>query len=479
MNHRWLKILVSGGLLAQAQTVNLRGTVSSGGQPVSGAIVTLIKQGLKDTTGSDGVYVFSKTSTAIAPSLSGTKMITLAGGALEFELTEPSPVAIDLFDINGKRLKSENIGVQGTGRYRWTIEGDYSANQILIVRASIGNQVSTFRYMPISGGQATQGTNRTRALGRSLAMTATAIDSIEVTAPGFSSKRAMVESYVGQLDISLDRIDNSGDRWGGLNNPPAKSAGCGKPAGLTTALRTIMSGGKSREYWIDLPPNYDMNKPSKVVFVYHWSGGTAASMKNNKYYNIQPLATAANIPTIFVAPTHSASEADHTEFLDILSLVESNLCVDSTRIFATGYSLGAMMSYSLSTKQQAKLRAVATIEAANFNVWLPNPKPKDPIAYMGITGMQDEVCIWDGGSGRGAKYIALEKAGNNGCTVGSDVPHWTSGGHFTYEYAGCKPDYPVVIATFNGKHGKAEVNKDPGATSSWVPKEIWGFFTRF
>lgn len=273
----------------------------------------------------------------------------------------------------------------------------------------------------------------------------------------------------------------SGDRWGGLKNPPVKSAGCGKPAGITTALTTIMSGGKSREYWIDVPANYDMNKPSLVVFIYHWSGGSAASMKNNKYYNIQPLATAANIPTIFIAPTHSASEADHGVFLDILAHVETNLCVDTTRVFSTGYSLGGMMTYSLTTKQQAKLRAGAGIAAANFNVWLPNPKIVEPIAYMGITGMSDEICKWVNNDAKkeGAKYIALEKAANNGCTVGADVPHWTSGNHFTYEYEGCKTGYPVVISTFDGAHGKAEVNKDPGASSSWVPKDIWAFFTRF
>jgi poly(3-hydroxybutyrate) depolymerase len=271
----------------------------------------------------------------------------------------------------------------------------------------------------------------------------------------------------------------SGDKWGGLKNPPIKSAGCGKPAGITTGMKTIMSGGKSRDYSIDVPATYDQNAPHRVVFIYHWSGGSAASMKNNRYYNIQPLATAANIPTIFIAPTHSASEADHTVFLDLLAYAGANLCVDSTRVFSTGYSLGGMMTYSLSTKQQAKIRAGAGIAAANFNVWLPNPKNKESIAYMGITGMQDELCIWDGGSGRGAKYIALEKAANNGCMVGTDVPHWTSGNHFTYEYLGCKPGYPVVISTFEGKHGGAEANKDPGASSSWVPKEIWEFFMRF
>jgi poly(3-hydroxybutyrate) depolymerase len=272
-----------------------------------------------------------------------------------------------------------------------------------------------------------------------------------------------------------------GDRWGGLKNPPVKSAGCGKPAGITTALTTIMSGGRSREYWIDVPANYEQDKPHLVVFIYHWSGGNAAAMKNSKYYNIQPIATAANIPTIFIAPTHSASEADHGVFLDILAHVETNLCVDSSRVFSTGYSLGGMMTYSLTTKQQAKLRAGAGIAAANFNVWLPNPKNNEPIAYMGITGMSDEICKWVNSDARkeGAKYIALEKATNNGCTVADDVPHWTSGPHFTYEYEGCKPGYPVVISTFDGKHGGAEGNRDPGATSSWVPKEIWEFFTRF
>lgn len=478
MNHRLFSMLVlASGLLVQAQTINLRGVITSGGKPVPGAIVTLVNQGLKDTTGSDGAYALSRASTAISPSMSGAGMVTLDRGTLEFELAEPSAVQIDVIDLQGNRLKSENLGMQGAGHYRWAIEGSYSAHQMLIVRVSIGNRMSSLRHMPMSGGQAGLGVSTmAMAQGQGLARTAAVIDTVAVVAAGYTTKRVLVESYDAMLDIVLDR---NNDRWGGLKNPPTRSAGCGKTPSISTALRTITSGGKSREYWIDLPPNYDKNTPSKVIFVYHWVGGKAASMKNNKYYNIQPQATAAKVPTIFIAPTHGASEADHGVFLDILSFVEKNLCVDTTRVFSTGYSHGGMMTYSLTTKHQNRLRAAAGIAAANFNVWLPNPKLKDPIAYMGITGMYDEICIWDGGSGRGAKYIALEKATNNGCKVGTDVPHWTSGAHFTYEYTGCKPGYPVVIATFNGKHGGAEANKDPGASSSWVPKEIWNFFSRF
>ncbi len=246
-------------------------------------------------------------------------------------------------------------------------------------------------------------------------------------------------------------------------------------------MKTIMSGGTSQQYAIDVPANYDENKPNVVMFAYHYSGGSAAIMKQSGYYHFQPLAMADNIPVIFVAPNHSASQADHAVFLALVAYVEENLCVDTTRIFTTGYSLGAMMSYSLSTNHQDKLRAAATIEAANFNVYLPMPKIKEPIAYLGITGMTDTLCMWDGGPMKGAKAIALEKAADNGCTVpaGNNIPTWTSGPHFTYEFQGCTPDHPLIVATFNGPHGGAEVQKDPGSSTSWVPTAIWDFFKRF
>jgi poly(3-hydroxybutyrate) depolymerase len=41
-------------------------------------------------------------------------------------------------------------------------------------------------------------------------------------------------------------------------------------------MKTIMSGGKSRDYSIDVPATYDQNAPHRVVFIYHWSGGSAA-----------------------------------------------------------------------------------------------------------------------------------------------------------------------------------------------------------
>jgi len=475
MHHRLLFFLaLSNGLLAGAQTVNLRGTISSGGQPVSGAIVTLLKLNLKDTTGADGTYAITKTITGISPRSSGGGIISLSGGALEIELTEASPVVIEVFDIKSNLLKVENLGVQGAGHYSWNIPGVYGANKLLIVRASVGNKVSTFRCMPSTGGNAAF--TKSPSSGRAMAKTAAAVDSLEVTASGHTSKTVMVEAYYAQLNVSLTAVDNSGDKWGGLKNPPAKSAGCGKPTTITTGIKTSANTG---EYAIDIPANYDMNTPHTVIFAFISSGGTAANVVSNHFYRLKPLADAAKKPIIFIGPSHGAKEIDHSRFNALLDLVKANLCVDSTRVFATGYSLGGMMTYSLSTLQQSKIRAAAAMAATNFNVWLPNPKLKDPIAYFGITAMADQTCAWDAGNGHGSKYIIIEKATNNGCEVPAEIPTWKSGNHVVYEFKNCKPGYPVVQSTLPGGHPGIPIAKDPGQSDSWVPKEIWDFFMRF
>ncbi|MEO6097638.1 MAG: carboxypeptidase-like regulatory domain-containing protein, partial [Fibrobacteria bacterium] len=123
MNHQLSLILVlMNGLMVGAQTVNLRGAITSGGgQPVSGAIVTLLKLNLKDTTGADGTYAISKTISAISPGPSGDGLISFSGRALELELAESAPVVIEIFDIKSNLLKVENRGVQGAGHYSWNI----------------------------------------------------------------------------------------------------------------------------------------------------------------------------------------------------------------------------------------------------------------------------------------------------------------------------------------------------------------------
>jgi poly(3-hydroxybutyrate) depolymerase len=279
----------------------------------------------------------------------------------------------------------------------------------------------------------------------------------------------------------------SGDIWGGLKNPPRKSPGCDKPASLTNGKKTIMSSGVARSYIIDIPASYDPAKPYRLFYASHGLGGTAEGTVSSNFFGLKSQATAANEPAIFVAgqgPTKNGNTTwgqaeDHVFFDDVTTAVKDGLCVDTTRVFITGMSMGGMYSYSLSTDRQKGFRAGVGLAPTNFNIWLPNPKLTDPIAWMQTTGDVDTYCPWvtNEAEKRGSKFIALEKATDNGCTIPAMVPFWESGAHLCYDFAGCKPGYPVKACSFGGPH--TDNNRDPGSNVNWIAVESWKFFMQF
>ena len=261
-----------------------------------------------------------------------------------------------------------------------------------------------------------------------------------------------------------------------LKNPPVSSAGCGKPATITSskypAYRTIMSSGDTRQYVIDMPPNYDMNKPYRIIYASHGSGGEGNDIQREHYYALQTIADAAS-SVIFISASGLGGIwglKDVPLFDDILDYVKQNACVDESRVFVLGFSFGGMYSYSLSMTRQKTIRAGIGMSPANYNIHIP-PKSHDPIAWMQSTGMSDRTCPWvaDDASMKGSKFIAIEHGTDNGCTLPSPIPTWTSGDMVCVDFGGCKPGYPTKVCTFNGGHGL------PPGSASWM----WDFITQF
>ncbi|HEY1155788.1 MAG TPA: cellulose-binding protein, partial [Arthrobacter sp.] len=89
----------------------------------------------------------------------------------------------------------------------------------------------------------------------------------------------------------------------------AASTGCGTAPALTSGNHTIQSGGQNRSYILRVPAGYDSNHPYRLIFGFHWRGGTANDVDsggtdgyNWSYYGLRRLADNANNGTIFVAP---------------------------------------------------------------------------------------------------------------------------------------------------------------------------------
>ena len=272
-----------------------------------------------------------------------------------------------------------------------------------------------------------------------------------------------------------------------LKNAPIPSAGRGKDLGdFKSGIYTMTSAGLERRYTIDIPADYDKNKPYRLIFCMHYMNGHMNTMVNEKFYGLKTYAQRDNVPCIFVAPEgytdgspwRGRDDKDHVFFGDMLALFKDKLNVDTSRIFCCGFSFGAMVTYSLSLDFAKDLRAVACYAPANWNIYLPANK-HEPIAFYSTTGTTDGTCRWINSDARkqGGKYCVLQHLEDNGLAVLPEIPLATTSTHVTTEFKGLKPEYPVVFGSFVGPH--TDSNRDPGSNVNWISKETWDFFMRF
>jgi poly(3-hydroxybutyrate) depolymerase len=472
-------------LAVNAQDINLRGKITgSGDAPVSGAIVTLIGQNMKDTTGSDGTYEIKHITDVLhfqelQPEYSS---FIVQKGVLVFSIPETTPLKVELFDVKGNLLKREAMSNVPKGFYRFGIAENVRAANVLIIRVALGNDTKTFRYLPLENGSCA--INRISAgippATENRLMKLMAIDdTVSITAEGYKEKKQAIVLYDQELDFTLEPESSASDT--------GRSAGCGKALGSfnKTGNNTMKSSGKNRTYRIDIPSDYDKDKPYRLIFGMHCMGGSADKVagttdQSKNYYGLKTQAQKDNIQCIYVAPLGNGDgtwqgEPDRTFFFDLQKLLKDSLCIDTTRVFSVGFSFGAMFTYALSLKYPEILRAAACNAPANFAMDQP-PNRHIPLAYVQTTGTQDGTCPWERGS-VGGKYCLLQHAEDNGCKTDNTIKLANSGTHVVTEFEDCEEGYPVRFMSHNGGH---ECNKtDQGSNVDWIPVEFWNFFKRF
>ena len=276
----------------------------------------------------------------------------------------------------------------------------------------------------------------------------------------------------------------------GAAAPPASqatTAGCGKAPTLASGNHTIQSSGQNRSYILRVPANYDNNHAYRLVFGFHWVGGTANDVDsggtdgyNWSYYGLRRLADAAGNGTIFVAPQGNGNGwgnpggQDVTFVDDMIRQLEGGLCVDTTQLFSAGFSYGGAMTYALACARATVFRAVAVYSGANLSGCNGGTQP---IAYMGLHGLRDNVLPIANGRALRDTFVR-----NNGCTP-QNPPEPAQGSltHIVTTYTGCKPGYPVEWAAFDGAgHDPGPID---GSTAdgwhTWTSGEVWKFFSQF
>ncbi|KAK0614476.1 hypothetical protein B0T14DRAFT_570410 [Immersiella caudata] len=258
-------------------------------------------------------------------------------------------------------------------------------------------------------------------------------------------------------------VASTGDLTGVL---AANSSGCGKEPTITDGPHTAVANGKTREFIIKLPANYDKNRPYRLIFTFHPLNGSARQVANGDsstepFYGLPPVS---NNSAIFVSPNGQVAGSvggmmgwanaggEDVLFVDaIMEKIEAALCINQDLRFSTGFSYGGAISYALASLGGG---------------------PKSPIAFYQQHGTGDQVLPISGA--RQVRDILLRA---NGCTP--VTPEVTPNGATSTQvvYKGCKEGFPATWVVFNGPHTPAYA--DAGSVKPIGGPNFWNFLSQF
>ena len=472
---------------ASAYTVS--GTVKDNtNKAVAGAEVTLIKENKSTVTDSRGKFTIHEdevspgdtispgdTTTPHAIVASHTPgYISINSGILSFSQSGSSPVQVRIFDLVGNQVFKQTL--YGSGQVDLT--SSVKARGVYVAQVAVGSAKQAFRFT--ANGNYSASFSET---GHALLKEVQKGETLRVVAEGFDTLTVPLGTLDTTLELKLNAAATQQTYAFGyaIGNDPTPSKGCGKDNTLKNYFK-FTGGGIEHEVYLDLPENYDKNKPYRLVFGMHCMGGSAQNVAKNEHYYGYRDQKGAKESTIFVAPHgytdnmpwRCGDNKDHLFFDEILTYLNENLCVDTSRVFSSGFSFGAMYSNSLAQTFQHRLRGVVVFATADQVIYLPKNAGK-PIAWMGTVGLSDGTC--PPSMGRSARDRILKNNGPEGHTdcTGEKATEYTGGNHVCYDYKTVDPRFPVKWCTFKGGH-QWDMRENG---KLWASDIGWEFITQF
>jgi poly(3-hydroxybutyrate) depolymerase len=276
----------------------------------------------------------------------------------------------------------------------------------------------------------------------------------------------------GTTSIGTTATGGAGGAGGGTGTGTSPSGtkpsdGCGKDpttlksatVGQASPVNTI-SG--SRQFLVRWPSNYDNKKAYPLHIGLHGANGNL-SENGKDNFGLWTLSKNSVIFVTLAAVSGLWSSSTDVAYADaVIKQVESELCIDTSRVMLEGFSMGAAMSWYLTGSRPGVFRAVVGHSGGGVG----GTPALSPVAYLGSLGT--------GESGNGQNTQTDQFAKANGCTI-ETLPTATTGKHVCTPYKGCKEGFPVTWCSYDGGHGFQDT--DSGSSSTWVPQAVWDFLS--
>ncbi|TNC29734.1 alpha/beta hydrolase family esterase [Amycolatopsis alkalitolerans] len=281
----------------------------------------------------------------------------------------------------------------------------------------------------------------------------------------------------------------------GPEDHPVPTTGCllAPPSvpGQTTRLG-LESGGYQRNYLMHLPANYDPARRLPVVLAFHGRKGNGS--------DIEAFSGLDALDAIVVYPVGLPGEADEPAWQgapyqppsddvlfvsDLLDRLQSTVCADPQRIYATGKSNGGGFTALLACRLPNRIAAFATVAGAFYPETAQGCRPGRPVSIVDFHGTADPIVGYEGeASSHGEPLPALMDwiqgwADHDYCgpatttAIGSDV--------LEFAFTGCAAGSDVVHYRIEGAGhtwpGEL-VDSGPGSATQTISatRVLWDFF---
>jgi len=220
-------------------------------------------------------------------------------------------------------------------------------------------------------------------------------------------------------------------------------------------------GGQTRTYLLHIPTGYYGKAHLPLVFVLHGAtesndsvenlSGMSAKADREHFIAVYPRGTG-RLPTWNAGNCCGYGVVNHVDdagfFRALLEKLEGEYAVDRKRVYFTGISNGAMMSYRIACEMSEQVAAIAPVEGALKS----DCHPAVPVSVLIFHGTADRLVPFNG-STRMQRYNSVAYAVDfwvrrDGCST-APAHEETEESH-TDKYSGCRDGTGVALYAIQG-----------------------------
>jgi len=261
-----------------------------------------------------------------------------------------------------------------------------------------------------------------------------------------------------------------------------------------------------RSYLVNLPPNYNDSNNFSLVIALHGTGGSAGQMETD--YKLTAKSNSAKFIIVYpegvrsdgilgirtwnagnccdYAMEHNVDDVKYIK--QLIQTLTGRYKINPKKVYVTGMSNGAMMSYRLGCELSAQLAAIAPVSGTLITTQACTPARQIPILH--IHSAIDTKVPYQGGYGLANYYFPPVDsglhvwAGINGCNaapqVVTDAPLYTK-----TQFAGCVGNTTIQLyLTKDGGHSwpgglQARAAADEPSKAFDATDLIWDFFQKY